>query len=152
MMSLPAEAELTHLQGGLNEYLTGMKNMGCIGCHQLGQQSTRTVPEFLGHFESSEEAWLRRISSGQAGQQMAAQVSGRLGAVPLKYLADWTDRVTAGAIPPTQPERPTGAERNVVATIRDWATPTVYMHDLSSTDWRNPTANAYGRIYGAEHR
>lgn len=149
MMALPAEAELTHLQGGLNEYLTGMKNMGCIGCHQLGQQSTRTVPESLGHFESSEDAWLRRISSGQAGQQMAAQVSGRLGGVPLKYLANWTDRVAAGALPSTQPERPTGTERNVVATIRDWASPTVYMHDLSSTDRRNPTVNAYGRIYGA---
>ena len=149
MMALPAEDELTHLQGGRNEYLTGMKNMGCIGCHQLGQESTRTVPESLGHFESSEAAWLRRISSGQAGQQMAGQVTGRLGGVPLKYLADWTDRVAAGALPATQPERPAGIERNVVATIRDWASPTVYVHDLSSTDRRNPTVNAYGRIYGA---
>ena len=149
MMALPAEEELTHLQGGLNEYLTGMKNMGCIGCHQLGQLSTRTLPVALGHFESSEEAWLRRISSGQAGQQMAGQVNGRLGGVPLKYLADWTDRVAAGALPSTQPERPMGVERNVVATIRDWASPTVYMHDLSSTDRRDPTVNAYGRIYGA---
>ena len=69
--------------------------------------------------------------------------------MPLKYLADWTDRVAAGALPSTQPERPTGVERNVVATVRDWASPTVYMHDLSSTDRRDPTVNAYGRIYGA---
>ena len=96
MMALPNEQELTHLEGGLNEYLTTMKNMGCIGCHQLGQQSTRTMPESLGHFESSEDAWLRRISSGQAGQQMAGQITGRLGGVPLKYLADWTDRVATG--------------------------------------------------------
>ena len=149
MMGLPAEEDLTHLEGGLNEYLTTMKNMGCIGCHQLGQKSTRTIPESLGHFESSEDAWLRRISSGQAGQQMAGQITGRLGGVPLKYLADWTDRVAAGALPSTQPERPTGIERNVVATVRDWASPTVYMHDLSSTDRRDPTVNAYGRIYGA---
>ena len=149
MMALPEEGELTHLQGGLNEYLIGMKNMGCVGCHQMGQQSTRTIPESLGHFESSENAWLRRISSGQAGRQMVGQVTGRLGGVPLKYLADWTDRVAAGALPSMQPERPRGVERNVVATIRDWASPTVYMHDLSSTDRRNPTVNAYGRIYGA---
>ena len=71
MMGLPAEQELTHLEGGLNEYLTTMKNMGCVGCHQIGQTATRTIPESLGHFESSEDAWLRRISSGQAGQQMA---------------------------------------------------------------------------------
>ena len=149
MMGLPADEELTHLEGGLNEYLTTMKNMGCVGCHQLGQKSTRTLPESLGHFESSEDAWLRRISSGQAGQQMAGQITGRLGGVPLKYLADWTDRVAAGALPSTQPERPTGIERNVVATVRDWASSTVYMHDLTSTDRRNPTLNAYGRIYGA---
>ena len=149
MMALPPETEVTHLQGGLNEYLNGMKNTGCVGCHQLGQLSTRTTPASLGHFESSEDAWLRRISSGQAGQQMAGQVNGRLGGVPLKYLADWTDRVATGALPSTQPERPTGVERNVVATVRDWASPTVYMHDLSSTDRRNPTVNGYGRIYGA---
>ena len=149
MMALPAEEELTELPGGLNEYLTWMKNMGCVGCHQLGQESTRTLPAALGQFESSEDAWLRRISSGQAGRQMAGQVTGRLGGVPLKYLADWTDRIASGALPSTHPERPAGVERNVVATVRDWASPTVYMHDLTSTDRRNPAVNPYGRIYGA---
>ena len=27
-------------------YLNGMKNNGCVGCHQLGQESTRTIPNF----------------------------------------------------------------------------------------------------------
>ena len=31
----------------------------------------------------------------------------------------------------------------------DWSTPTGYMHDLISTDRRNPTVNAYGKLYGA---
>ena len=149
MMALPAEEELAQLDGGMNEYLTWMKNMGCVGCHQLGQESTRTLPEALGQFESSEDAWLRRISSGQAGRSMTGQVTGRLGGVPLRYLADWTDRIAAGALPSTHPERPAGVERNVVATVRDWASPTVYMHDLTSTDRRNPAVNPYGRIYGA---
>ena len=149
MMGLPTEEELAPIEGGMNEYLTWMKNMGCVGCHQLGQESTRTIPAVLGEFESSEDAWLRRISSGQAGRSMASQVTGRLAGLPLKYLADWTDRVADGALPSTRPERPTGIERNVVATVRDWASPTVYMHDLTSTDRRDPTVNAYGRIYGA---
>ena len=149
MMALPAEEEVAQLDGGMNEYLTWMKNMGCVGCHQLGQESTRTLPEALGTFESSEDAWLRRISSGQAGRQMAGQVTGRLAGIPLKYLADWTDRIAAGAVPSTHPERPTGVERNIVATVRDWGSPTVYMHDLISTDRRNPAVNPYGRIYGA---
>ena len=45
--------------------------------------------------------------------------------------------------------RPAGIERNVVATIRDWSSPQYYMHDLSGTDRRKPTVNAYGPLYGA---
>ena len=29
----------------ITDYLNGMKNNGCVGCHQLGQLSTRTIPE-----------------------------------------------------------------------------------------------------------
>ena len=32
-----------------------MKNTGCVGCHQLGQQSTRTIPAALGTFASPEQ-------------------------------------------------------------------------------------------------
>ena len=148
MMRLPDESEVAEVPGGLNEYLMRMKNMGCVGCHQIGQLSTRTIPAGLGEFDSSEDAWLRRLGSGQAGRGMVGQVN-RLGGVPLKYLADWTDRIAAGELPPTVPERPTGIERNVVATVRDWASPSVYMHDLISTDRRDPTVNGYGPIYGA---
>ena len=149
MMGLPEESELSRLPGGLDAYLGSMKNNGCIGCHQLGQESTRTIPEEIGDFESSVDAWLRRLGAGQAGENMVGQVTGRLQGIPLTYLADWTDRVAAGELPSTQPQRPSGLERNVVATIRDWASSSVYMHDLISTDRRNPTVNGYGKIYGA---
>ena len=39
-----------------------MNNVDCIGCHQLGQESTRTIPAAFGEFKSGEEAWMRRIS------------------------------------------------------------------------------------------
>ena len=42
-----------------------MGNVDCIGCHQIGQESTRMVPAQFGPFESGAEAWMRRISSGQ---------------------------------------------------------------------------------------
>jgi hypothetical protein len=149
MMHLPTDAELEEIQGGKNAYLMWMKNMGCIGCHQLGQHSTRTIPESLGEFDSSEEAWSRRIRSGQAGQQMSRQAEQMLRGLPIKYLAEWTDRIAAGELPASVPERPSGAERNVVATIRDWSNEKHYMHDLSGTDRRDPTVNGYGRLYGA---
>ncbi|HSF16411.1 MAG TPA: carboxypeptidase regulatory-like domain-containing protein [Vicinamibacteria bacterium] len=149
MMDLPDDAELEKVTGGKNAYLMWMKNMGCVGCHQMGQLSTRALPEGIGEFESSEEAWLRRISSGQAGGQMARQAEQLLAGLPIKYLADWTDRIAAGELPAQAPERPTGRERNVVATIRDWSNAKAYMHDLSGTDRRNPTVNGYGHLYGA---
>ena len=121
MMDLPDDAELENVPGGRNAYLMWMKNMGCVGCHQMGQLSTRTLPESIGEFESSEHAWARRISSGQAGGQMARQAEQLLGGLPIKYLADWTDRIAAGELPAAVPERPTGVERNVVATVRDWS-------------------------------
>jgi len=42
-----------------------------------------------------------------------------------------------------------GLERNVVITQWDWADPKAYLHDLVSTDRRNPTLNANGLIYGS---
>ena len=58
------------------------------------------------------------------------------------------DRVAAGEAPPA-PARPQGQERNVVITQWDWADPKAYLHDLVSTDRRNPTVNANGPVYGA---
>ena len=62
--------------------------------------------------------------------------------------ADWTDRIAAGELPPAPP-RPQGIERNVVITQWDWADPKAYLHDVVSTDRRNPTVNANGPLYGA---
>lgn len=149
MMKLPSEAELAAIDGGLNAYLTWMKNMGCVGCHQMGQLSTRTLPANLNVLESSEAAWHQRIRSGQAGNAMVGLAEGLLQGLPIKYLADWTDRIAAGELPHEVPARPAGLERNVVATVRDWSTPSTYMHDLSGTDRRDPTVNGGGLIYGA---
>jgi hypothetical protein len=149
MLKVPQESELTRLAGGRNAYLMWTKNMGCVGCHQLGNLATRTVPAALGKFDSSQAAWLRRISSGQAGGQMVGIAQGVLGGVPIKYLADWTDRIAGGELPAAKPVRPSGLERNVVATVRDWADPKSYLHDLSGTDRRHPTVNGYGLLYGA---
>ena len=149
MMKLPSHDELANIPGGLNNYLMWMKNMACVGCHQMGQASTRTLPPTLAHIEDSVAAWAQRISAGQAGNNMVRIAGGLLQGVPFKYLADWTDRIAAGETPAQQPRRPEGLERNVVATVRDWSTPKAYMHDLSGTDRRNPTVNGYGPLYGA---
>ena len=149
MMGLPNTAELENIEGDMNAYLTWMKNMGCVGCHQMGQLATRTLPEYLGEFETHQEAWMRRVNSGQAGRGMFGQLAGRLNGVPFKYLGDWTQRIADGELPFAKPDRPTGIESNVVVTVRDWPNPKAYMHDLSGTDRRDPTVNANGPLYGA---
>lgn len=127
------------------EYLRLLKNNSCLGCHQMGSKGTRELHPALGTFESSVKAWERRLHSGQAGGAMAGAVA-QMGPRTLRMFADWTDRIAAGEVPRTPP-RPEGIERNLVITMWDWADPKVYLHDLVSTDRRNPTVNANGSIY-----
>ena len=129
-----------------NEYINIIKNRACVGCHQLGNLSTRTIPH---QFGTGAEGWMRRIQSGQAGANMTAQLAGRIGTTPYEYYGEWTDRIAAGELPHTKPDRPSGEERNIVVTVRDWLNDKHYLHDLISTDKRNPTVNGYGPVYGS---
>ena len=149
MMHLPTEEEVANLEGGIDRYRNSMTNNGCIGCHQMGNYATRIIPEALGEFENHEEAWIRRVQSGQAGANMMRQLAGDLQGIPFKYYAEWTERIAAGELPTHIPERPQGLERNIVATVRDWSDSRAYLHDLISTDRRDPTVNPYGPIYGS---
>ena len=79
-----------------------MKNIGCIGCHQLGQEATRTIPAQFGHFKTGEEAWMRRVQSGQAGEEMIERRPAPSAARRCKYLGDWTDRIAKGELPHDQ--------------------------------------------------
>jgi hypothetical protein len=129
-------------------WISAMKNTGCVGCHQLGQASTRTIPPALGTFASGAEAWRRRVQSGQSGAQMLGQLNG-LGEVAFVNYGDWTDRVARGELPFAKPARPQGQERNIVVTLRDWMNEKQYLHDLIASDRRYPTVNAYGPLVGS---
>ena len=158
LIEVPAKSEFPGTGPGGNgilptmrsqaEWLRNLKSGGCMACHQLGNKPTREVPAALGEFASMEEAWDRRIRSGQAGGSMYGGLN-RMGlSAALEMFADWTDRIVGGELPPAPP-RPAGVERNVVITQWDWADPTTYLHDEASTDKRDPTVNPYGSIYGA---
>src|SRR5262249_14680009 len=109
-----------------------------------------TIPaDILGQFPDSKAAWDRRIQSGQAGGGMSARFTqvGRQRA--LAMYADWTDRVSRGEFPQSEPARPQGRGGKVVVTMWDWADPKAYLHDEIASDKRNPTVNPNGPIYGA---
>lgn len=119
----------------------------CHFCHQLGNETTRTVShmDHLG-FETHEEAWQYRTQLGVRGGSMFSNFA-QFGLQGMsRTMADWTRKVEAGELPP-QPPRPEGIERNVVVTLRDIGGPTDFMHDEIATDKNNPTVNAYGPVY-----
>ena len=130
-------------------WLRNLKTDGCSSCHQLGDKATRELSPQLGHFNTSAEAWERRIQSGQAGILMVQSIGNLDAARAFANFGDWTDRVAKGELPFAKPSRPAGIERNVVLTLWDWSQPTAYMHDLTSTDKRKPTLNVNGVIYGS---
>jgi hypothetical protein len=130
------------------QWLNLVKTNGCMSCHALGTPGTRTMPSAFAQM-SSVEAWARRLTAGQAMNNMMTALA-RLGPErALAQWADWTDRVAAGELPFAQPVRPRDIERNLVISVWDWSRPNVYMHDLISTDRRKPTVNASGKLYGA---
>jgi len=51
MQKLPAASEVSKLRGGVDEYVASIKNLSCIGCHQIGQLATRTIPTAFGHVQ-----------------------------------------------------------------------------------------------------
>jgi hypothetical protein len=131
------------------QWLDVVKTDGCFTCHQLGDPATRNIEKSLGNFDSSADAWEHRIQVGQAANNMIGSI-GRLDTQrALALFGNWSERIAAGELPFARPERPQGQERNIVVTLWDWNTPKAYLHDEISTDRRNPTVNAYGKIYGS---
>ena len=158
LMEMPAKSEFPGTGDSGNgispnmksqgDWIRSVKSGGCTACHALGTKGTREIPAALGSFPNTVAAWDRRVKSGQAGGQMNAGLNNFGRARVLKMFADWTDQIRAGAVPPA-PQRPQGIERNVVITQWDWADPKAYLHDVVSTDRRNPRVNPNGPVYGA---
>ena len=137
------DSEITQAQ-----YLFQLKR-GCEVCHQMGNKATRDLEPSLGTFDSPALAWERRLMSGQVGPEMTQALNEFGHDRGLAMFADWTNRISAGEVPPAPP-RPQGVERNIVITMWDFDTDRSFVHDVVSTDSRNPTQNAYGPIYGTE--
>jgi hypothetical protein len=119
---------------------------GCSVCHQMGNKATRDLEPSLGTFDSPALAWERRMMSGQVGPEMTSALNRFGHDRGLAVFADWSTRIEKGEVPPAPP-RPQGVERNVVITLWEVDTDRAFIHDVVSTDDRNPTVNAYGPVY-----
>lgn len=122
---------------------------GCNFCHQLGAPLTQKVdhvfkakPELKTHTE----AWEWRLGVGVRGTDMYRYLNNMGTNQTLKALADWTENMEKGVVPPAPP-RPSGIERNIVATLWDVGDDHSFMHDQAATDKNNPTVNGGGPNY-----
>jgi hypothetical protein len=123
---------------------------GCNFCHQLGNPLTRDVQHVFAAkpdlVKTHQDAWEWRLGVGVRGTNMYGTMNGMGKDITLKALADWTESIEKGALPPVPP-RPTGIERNIVSTQWDVGDDHSFMHDEISTDKNHPTVNGGGPIY-----
>ena len=89
-----------------SQWVNIIKTTNCIACHAIGTIGTRTIPKELGHFNSSAEAWERRIQSGQAMTGMVNAINRLDSKLAFQLFGDWTDRIAKGELPFAQPPRP----------------------------------------------
>jgi hypothetical protein len=152
MLKVPAASEfpLGPVQSQ-QQWLNTIKSGACQSCHALGTPGMRKVPELFMQMGkgSSHEAWRHRLRAGSAQALMARDIGRLDGEKAIANFADWTDRIAKGELPFDKPARPRGIERNVVITMWDYLRPQFYLHDVVSTDRRNPRVNQGGAVYAS---
>ena len=131
-----------------NHWINALKS-DCNFCHQLGNHLSRSVDHVFkakGDLKTHQEAWEWRLGTGVRGNSMYSALVNMGTPRTTKALADWTERIAKGEVPPAPP-RPKGIERNLVVTLWDVGDDHSYMHDEISTDKNHPTVNANGKVY-----
>src|SRR5260370_41642282 len=111
-MKTPPASEFGKKHGEIPEtvkqtdWLNLMKNNGCIGCHHMGQLSTRMFPKGLGEFSTHAEAWTRRTQAGQSGGQMVNILAGPPAGGPDKDFSGRAESIGKGRVPENKTARP----------------------------------------------
>ena len=141
MLKIPAAERVRQAKSDIppkirqSHWLNQMKNNGCIGCHQLGQLSTRTIPEEPRRVQVERGGLEAAHLVRPVGRAMVNRLAS-VGRAPFKYFGDWTDRIAKGELPHTKPKRPQGVERNIVVTTWEWGDP----KEISARPDRDRTA------------
>ncbi len=131
-----------------NHWIYRLKS-DCNFCHQLGNRLTRSLDHVFKakpELKTPADAWEWRLGTGVRGNSMYGALNNMGLPRTTRALAEWTDRIVKGEVPPAPP-RPKGIERNVVVTLWDWGTDHSFMHDEISTAKNNPRINGGGRVY-----
>jgi len=126
-----------------------LERPGVRRLHQLGQESTATLPAASAISRIPKKAWMQP-RAGRPERALHGEPAGRPTRRRTLQVFRRVDRFgRRGRAAAGEPPRPQGVERNLVVTLWGWGDAKTYMHDAISTDRRNPTVNAYGKIFGA---
>ena len=131
------------------QWVTATKGCAETGCHQMGSKMTRQTWPEAGKFDNTVDALEHELVLGQVGDEHFRMLGALRNERGMGMIADWMDRIAAGALPPV-PARPQGVERNVVLTVWDYSIPTGFPHDTTTTNKYKPSTNAYGPIYSPD--
>ena len=76
LVNVPAKTEFRMEKSkSQGEWLNIIKTGACNSCHGLGTPGMRTISPELGQFQSSTEAWTRRLMSGGAQMFMIRDIT-----------------------------------------------------------------------------
>src|ERR1700735_689808 len=81
-----------------SEWIHLIKTDSCESCHQVGNHYTRTIPAMFSNL-TPEQAWLRRVQSGQAGGIMLGGLAQLGSRRATELFGDWTTRIANGELP-----------------------------------------------------
>ena len=105
LLEIPAKSEFPGTGPGGNgispniqhqaDFIRRVTSGGCLACHQMGNAAIRNIPNLFSGYDTSIEAWNRRVQSGQAGGPMSRALAG-IGDRTLRMYADWTGLICAG--------------------------------------------------------
>ena len=124
-----------------HDWLGPVKNNGCVGCHQLGQLATRTFPKDVSapFAVRREEAWIRRVQSGQAGELMLNPLAMRARRRAVQVLRRLDRPRRQGRAAARASRRGRRASSATSSSRRgSGSTTKQYLHDLIASDRRYP--------------
>ena len=155
MMKMPPEKDF----GGTTDIPKNITRETLAPAH--GQRRLHRLPSARTGIDAHHPGAVRAVQVGRRGVGAAHRLRPhrRVDGEPAAPDSSAACRSSISAIGPTASPRAscrstsrrgrTGVERNVVVTSWEWGTEKTFLHDLISSDRRNPTVNAYGPLFGS---
>jgi len=124
MQKLPTPSEVSKLSGAWTSTSRRSRTCRASAASDRTARDAATIPPAFGH---GQEGWVRRIQSGRPAARLLASAQNQLGGVPPKYSATGPIASRPASLPHRSHHVHTASSATFVATVYNWATPSVYI-------------------------